>query len=141
MQEEKLQEINEYFGAIGYDQAHKESHLNLLASVDERYYFRYLIRTIPNIDNVNIINIVNIAMLLASVKKLNHFLSQIENNVELYLKIMDKRNSTVVKASELLKAQGFSGTSKDKLVITYAESEEEVSDGEDFQEKVQQQRS
>ena len=50
-------------------------------------------------------------------------MSQIENNVELYLKIMEKRNSTAVKASELLKAQGFSGTTKDKIVVTYAEGD------------------
>lgn len=123
MEDDKQQEINEYFDAIGYDKADKESHLNLLASKDEFYYFRYLIRTIPNVDNVNIVNIVNIAMLLASIKKLNKFMSQIENNVELYLKIMEKRNSTAVKASELLKAQGFSGTTKDKIVVTYAEGD------------------
>lgn len=124
MGEERQQEINDYFDAIGYDRADKESHLNLLASKDEYFYFRYLIRTIPNVDNVNIVNIINIAMLLASIKKLNLFLSKIEGNVELYLKIMDKRNSTAIKVSELLKAQGFSGISKDKIVITYAESEE-----------------
>lgn len=123
MEDDKQQEINEYFDAIGYDKADKESHLNLLVSKDEIYYFRYLIRTIPNVDNVNIVNIVNIAMLLASIKKLNKFMAQIENNVELYLKIMEKRNSTAVKASELLKAQGFSGTTKDKIVVTYAEGD------------------
>ena len=95
-----------------------------MASKEEYFYFRYLIRTIPNVDNINIVNIINIAMLLASIKKLNLFLSKIEGNVELYLKIMDKRNSTAIKVSELLKAQGFSGISKDKIVITYAESEE-----------------
>lgn len=124
MEEQRQQEINDYFDAIGYDKADKESHLNLLASKDEFYYFRYLIRTIPNVDNVNIVNIINIAMLLASIKKLNNFLSKIEDNVELYLKIMDKRNSTAIKVSELLKAQGFSGISKDKIVITYAGNEE-----------------
>ena len=36
---------------------------------------------------------------------------------------MEKRNSTAVKASELLKAQGFSGTTKDKIVVTYAEGD------------------
>lgn len=123
MEDDKQQEINEYFDAIGYDKADKESHLNLLVSKDEIYYFRYLIRTIPNVDNVNIVNIVNIAMLLASIKKLNKFMAQIENNVELYLKIMEKRNSTAVKASELLKAQGFSGTTKDKIVVTYSEGD------------------
>lgn len=124
MEEQRQQEINDYFDAIGYDRADKESHLNLLASKEEYFYFRYLIRTIPNVDNINIVNIINIAMLLASIKKLNLFLSKIEGNVELYLKIMDKRNSTAIKVSELLKAQGFSGISKDKIVITYAESEE-----------------
>lgn len=124
MMDDKLQEINDYFEAIGYDKQVTENHLNLLASVDERYYFRYLIRTIPNVDNISIINIVNIAMLMASVKKLNVFLNMCNENVELYLRIMDKRNNTVAKVNDLLKAMGFTGTTKDKLVITYSESEE-----------------
>lgn len=125
MMDDKLQEINDYFEAIGYDKQETENHLNLLSSVDERYYFRYLIRTIPNVDNISIINIVNIAMLMASVKKLNGFLNMCNENVELYLRIMDKRNNTVAKVNDLLKAMGLTGTTKDKLVITYSESEEQ----------------
>lgn len=124
-EQDKQQEINDYFEAIGYDQALKENHINLLASADERYYFRYLVRTIPNIDNISIISIVNIAMLLASVKKLNNFMNLCNENVELYLKLLDKRNSTVAKINDLLKANGYTGTTKDKIIVTYSDSSEE----------------
>lgn len=121
--EEKQQEINNYFSAIGYDLADKESHLNLLASTDERYYYRFLVRTIPNIDNISIISICNIAMLLATIKKLNSFMNMCDSNIELYLKLLSKRNESVVKVNDLLKIMGFTGATKDKLVITYSESE------------------
>ena len=71
MMDDKLQELQEFHSAIGFDLAEKRNDLELLASKEERRYFLWLIKTIPNITNVDIIPITTMAMLLATISKLN----------------------------------------------------------------------
>lgn len=114
-----IAEIDEFLNSIGFDLAEKESDLGLLASADERKYYRFLIRTIPNVTNIDIIPLTNLACLLATFKKLNGFISKIEDNIELYLKLVSKRNETVSKIDMILKSYGLTGTTRSKLVIPY----------------------
>ena len=44
--EDKLQELQEFHSAIGFDLAEKRNDLELLASKEERRYFLWLIKTI-----------------------------------------------------------------------------------------------
>lgn len=121
--EDKLQELQEFHSAIGFDLAEKRNDLELLASKEERRYFLWLIKTIPNITNVDIIPITTMAMLLATISKLNAYMAQCENNVELYLKLLAKRNESITKIDLIMKSYGLTNTTKDKIFITY-ESEE-----------------
>ena len=115
----------EYILSVGFYLAEKESDLGLLASTDERKYYRFLVRTIPNVSNIDIIALTNLACLLAQFKKLNSFINNIEENIELYLKLISKRNETVTKIDMLLKSYGLTGTTRNKMVIPYEiESEE-----------------
>lgn len=121
--EDKLQELQEFHSAIGFDLAEKRNDLELLASKEERKYFLWLIKTIPNITNVDIIPITTMAMLLATISKLNVYMAQCENNVELYLKLLAKRNESITKLDMIMKSYGLTNTTKDKIFIAY-ESEE-----------------
>lgn len=121
--EDKLQELQEFHSAIGFDLAEKRNDLELLASKEERRYFLWLIKTIPNITNVDIIPITTMAMLLATINKLNAYMAQCENNVELYLKLLVKRNESITKLDMIMKSYGLTNTTKDKIFIAY-ESEE-----------------
>lgn len=121
--EDKLQELQEFHSAIGFDLAEKRNDLELLASKEERRYFLWLIKTIPNITNVDIIPITTMAMLLATISKLNAYMAQCENNVELYLKLLVKRNESITKIDMIMKSYGLTNTTKDKIFIAY-ESEE-----------------
>ncbi|EDT13561.1 hypothetical protein FZ990_08355 [Clostridium perfringens] len=85
----------------------------------------FLCRTIPNITNIDIISICNLACLLATLKKLNEFMSKCDENIELYLKLLSKRNETVTKIDLILKSYGLTGTTKGKIFITYDEEEGE----------------
>lgn len=122
--EDKQQELQEFHSAIGFDLAEKRNDLELLASKEERRYFLWLIKTIPNITNVDIIPITTMAMLLATISKLNVYMAQCENNVELYLKLLAKRNESITKLDMTMKSYGLTNTTKDKIFIAY-ESEEE----------------
>lgn len=122
--EDKLQELQEFHSAIGFDLAEKRNDLELLASKEERRYFLWLIKTIPNITNVDIIPITTMAMLLATISKLNAYMSQCENNVELYLKLLAKRNESITKLDMIMKSYGLTNTTKEKIFIAY-ESEEQ----------------
>lgn len=126
--EDKLQELQEFHSAVGFDLADKKNDLELLASKQERRYFLWLIKTIPNITNVDIIPITTMAMLLATISKLNIYMSQCENNVELYLKLLAKRNESITKLDMVLKSYGLTNTTKDKIFIAY-ESEDTQEDG------------
>ena len=126
--EDKLQELQEFHSAVGFDLADKKNDLELLASKQERRYFLWLIKTIPNITNVDIIPITTMAMLLATISKLNIYMSQCENNVELYLKLLAKRNESITKLDMVLKRYGLTNTTKDKIFIAY-ESEDTQEDG------------
>ncbi|MGG5460295.1 hypothetical protein [Clostridium sp. B9] len=121
-------EIDLYFSAIGYDLAEKESHLNLLITPDEKKYFRILVRMIPNISNIDILSICNLATLLATFKKLNEYISKVEENIELYLKLVSKRNDTVTKIDKILTSFGFTAISRNKIKITYATNENDKGD-------------
>lgn len=121
--EDKLQELQDFHSAIGFDLAEKRNDLELLASKEERRYFLWLIKTIPNITNVDIIPITTMAMLLATISKLNAYMAQCENNVELYLKLLAKRNESITKLDMIMKSYGLTNTTKDKIFIAY-ESEE-----------------
>ena len=121
--EDKLQELQDFHSAIGFDLAEKRNDLELLASKEERRYFLWLIKTIPNITNVDIIPITTMAMLLATISKLNDYMSQCENNVELYLKLLAKRNESITKLDMIMNSYGLTNTTKDKIFIAY-ESEE-----------------
>lgn len=123
--EDKLQELQEFHSSIGFDLAEKRNDLELLASKEERRYFLWLIKTIPNITNVDVIPITTMAMLLATISKLNSYMGQCENNVELYLKLLAKRNESITKLDMIMKSYGLTNTTKDKIFITY-ESEEEL---------------
>ncbi|MDM0859538.1 hypothetical protein ACV3SO_13795 [Clostridium perfringens] len=121
-------EIDLYFSAIGYDLAEKESHLNLLITPDEKKYFRILVRMIPNISNIDILSICNLATLLATFKKLNEYISKVDENIELYLKLVSKRNDTVTKIDKILTSFGFTAISRNKIKITYATNENDKGD-------------
>lgn len=121
--EDKLQELQDFHSAIGFDLAEKRNDLELLASKEERRYFLWLIKTIPNITNVDIIPITTMPMLLATISKLNAYMAQCENNVELYLKLLAKRNESITKLDMIMKSYGLTNTTKDKIFIAY-ESEE-----------------
>ncbi|WP_373205249.1 hypothetical protein [Clostridium tertium] len=122
--EDKLQELQEFHSAIGFDLAEKRNDLELLASKEERRYFLWLIKTIPNITNVDIIPITTMAMLLATISKLNSYMAQCENNVELYLKLLAKRNESITKIDMIMKSYGLTNTTKDKIFIAYESDEE-----------------
>lgn len=122
--EDKLQELQEFHSAIGFDLAEKRNDLELLASKEERRYFLWLIKTIPNITNVDIIPITTMAMLLATISKLNVYMAQCENNVELYLKLLAKRNESITKIDMIMKSYGLTNTTKDKIFIAYESDEE-----------------
>lgn len=126
--EDKLQELHEFHSSIGFDLAEKKNDLELLASKQERKYFLWLIKTIPNITNVDIIPITTMAMLLATISKLNIYMSQCEGNVELYLKLLAKRNESITKLDMIMKSYGLTNTTKDKIFIAY-ESEDTQEDG------------
>lgn len=122
--DDKLEELQQYHSAIGFDYAEKKKDLDLLATKEERRYFLWLINTIPNVTNIDIIPLVNMAMLLAIVKKLGGYMAQCESNVELYLKLLSKRNECITKLDLLMKSYGLANTTKDKVFITYEEGEE-----------------
>ena len=48
-------QVDEFYTSVGFYLAEKESDLGLLASTDERKYYRFLVRTIPNVSNIDII--------------------------------------------------------------------------------------
>ena len=112
-------ELDVYFSAIGYDLAEKECHLNLLFTSDEKKYFRILVRMIPNISNVDIISVCNLSTLLATFKRLNEYISKVDENMELFLKLISKRNDTVTKIDKILTSFGFTAVSRNKLKLTY----------------------
>ena len=112
-------ELDVYFSAIGYDLAEKECHLNLLVTSDEKKYFRILVRMIPNISNVDIISVCNLSTLLATFKRLNEYISKVDENMELFLKLISKRNDTVTKIDKILTSFGFTAVSRNKLKLTY----------------------
>lgn len=112
-------ELDVYFSAIGYDLAEKECHLNLLVTSDEKKYFRILVRMIPNISNVDIISVCNLSTLLATFKRLNEYISKVDKNIELFLKLISKRNDTVTKIDKILTSFGFTAVSRNKLKLTY----------------------
>lgn len=123
MIDDKLQELQEFHSAIGFDLAEKRNDLELLASKEERRYFLWLIKTIPNITNVDIIPITTMAMLLATISKLNIYMAKCENNVELYLKLLAKRNESITKLDLIMKSYGLTNTTKDKIFIAYESDE------------------
>ena len=110
--EDKLQELQEFHSAIGFDLAEKRNDLELLASKEERRYFLWLIP------------ITTMAMLLATISKLNSYMAQCENNVELYLKLLAKRNESITKIDMIMKSYGLTNTTKDKIFIAYESDEE-----------------
>lgn len=122
--EEKQKQIDEFYSAIGFDLAQKENHLNLLASTYEKEYFSYLLSIIPNVSNIDIIPLSNLACLLATFRQLNQFISKCNENIELYLKLISKRNEVVTKIDMLLKSYGLNGSGRDKLIIAYQLEEE-----------------
>lgn len=124
MMDDKLQELQEFHSAIGFDLAEKKNDLDLLASKEERKYYLWLIKTIPNITNVDIIPICTMAMLLGSIKRLGEYMAQCENNVELYLKLLSKRNESISKLDLIMKSYGLTNVTKEKIFIAY-ESEEQ----------------
>lgn len=124
MMDNKLQELQEFHSAIGFDLAEKKNDLDLLASKDERRFFLWLIKTVPNITNVDIIPICTMAMLLSSIKRLGEYMAQCENNVELYLKLLSKRNESISKLDLIMKSYGLANVTKEKIFIAY-ESEEQ----------------
>lgn len=119
MEELKEELLQEFHSSVGFDLAEKKKDLDLLASKEERKYYLWLVATIPNITNVDIIPICNMAMLLATVKKLNSYMSQCEQNVEIYLKLLSKRNETITKLDMVMKSYGLTNTTKDKAFICY----------------------
>lgn len=119
MDENKIEEIELFHNSIGFELSEKEKDLDLLASKEEKKYFRWLIRTIPNVNNLDILTLVNIASLMAQLKKLNEMVSQCEENVELYLKLISKRNDTTVKLDKLLSSYGLTPTTKARATIVY----------------------
>lgn len=122
--DDKLQELQEFHSAIGFDLAEKKNDLDLLSSKEERKFFLWLIKTIPNITNVDIIPICTMAMLLGSIKRLGEYMAQCENNVELYLKLLSKRNESISKLDLIMKSYGLTNVTKEKIFIAY-ESEEQ----------------
>ncbi|ELC8343609.1 hypothetical protein ACV30B_14390 [Clostridium perfringens] len=117
------EELQEFHSSVGYNLAERRDDLDLLATESERKYFLFLCRTIPNITNIDIISICNLACLLATLKKLNEFMGECDENIELYLKLLSKRNETVTKIDLILKSYGLTGTTKGKIFITYDEEE------------------
>lgn len=125
MEDLKQELLQEFHSSVGFDLAQQKKDLKLLATREERYYFLWLISTIPNITNVDIISICNMAMLLSTTKKLGEYMAQCNENVELYLKLLAKRNETITKLDMVMKSYGLTNTSKEKVFISYAECEEE----------------
>ena len=121
-------ELDVYFSAIGYDLAEKECHLNLLVTSDEKKYFRILVRMIPNISNVDIISVCNLSTLLATFKRLNEYISKVDENIELFLKLISKRNDTVTKIDKILTSFGFTAVSRNKLKLTYDINDGKIED-------------
>lgn len=122
---ETNEELDRYYSAIGFDYAEKGNHLGLLTSDDEIRYFDLLIEMIPNISNIDIISICNLATMMATFKKLGEYIDKVDSNVELYLKLISKRNDTISKIDKLLSSCGFTGTSRSKLKIIYDLAEDE----------------
>ena len=52
-------------------------------------------------------------------------MGECSENIELYLKLLSKRNETVTKIDLILKSYGLTGTTKGKIFITYDEEEGE----------------
>lgn len=125
MEENKNEEIEQFHSAIGFELSEKESHLDLLAGRDEKKYFRWLIRTIPNVTNLDILTLVNIASLMSQLKKLNGLISECNENIELYLKLISRRSDTTVKLDKILSSYGLTPTSKAKALIVYKNEEHE----------------
>ncbi|MFR2528093.1 MAG: hypothetical protein ACLS9F_10595 [Clostridium paraputrificum] len=122
---EANEELDRYYSAIGFDYAEKGNHLGLLTSDEERRFFNFLTETIPNISNVDIISICNLATMMATFKKLGEYIDKVDSNVELYLKLVSKRNDTISKIDKLLSSCGLTGTSRSKLKIIYDLTEDE----------------
>ncbi|WP_338842451.1 hypothetical protein WHY35_01515 [Clostridium perfringens] len=74
---------------------------------------------IPNISNVDIISVCNLSTLLATFKRLNEYISKVDENIELFLKLISKRNDTVTKIDKILTSFGFTAVSRNKLKLTY----------------------
>ncbi len=125
MKENKIEEIEQFHSAIGFELSERESHLDLLSGKDEKKYFRWLIRTIPNVTNLDIVTLVNIASLMSQLKKLNGLISECNENIELYLKLISRRSDTTVKLDKLLSSYGLTPTSKAKALIVYKNEEHE----------------
>lgn len=118
-------EIDQYYTAIGFDLAQKGDHLNLLTGSDEQKYFNILIEMLPNISNVDIIQICNLATLMSTFKRLGMYIEKIDENVELYLKLIQKRNDTVAKIDKILSSFGFTAVTRAKMIIPYELEESE----------------
>lgn len=122
MQDEEVTEVNqteEFISSIGFDQAERGSHLSLLASDDEKKYYKWLLGVLPNVTNIDIIALTNLACLLSQFKKLNKFISLIDDNIELFLKLISKRSETITKIDMVLKSYGLLGTNRDKHILAY----------------------
>lgn len=125
---DKLQELQEFHSAVGFDLADKKKDLDLLATKEERRYYLWLVNTLPNITNVDVIPICTMAMLLSTIKRLGEYIAKCESNVELYIKLLSKRNESITKLDMIMKSYGLTNTTKDKIFIAY-ESEDAYIDG------------
>lgn len=123
MEENKNEEIELFHSAIGFELSEKESHLDLLAGKDEKKYYRWLVRTIPNVTNLDVLTLVNIASLMSQLKKLNELISECNENIELYLKLIGRRSDTTVKLDKLLSSYGLTPVSKGRALLVYRNEE------------------
>lgn len=123
MDDNRLEDIELFHESIGFEISEKESDLDLLATREERKYYRWLLRTIPNVTNLDVLTLVNIATLLSQLKKLNLLISQCEENIELYLKLISRRSDTTVKIDKLLSSYGLTPTTKARVTLVYRSEE------------------
>lgn len=123
MDDNRLEDIELFHESIGFEISEKESDLDLLATREERKYYRWLLRTIPNVTNLDVLTLVNIATLLSQLKKLNLLISQCEENIELYLKLISRRSDTTVKIDKLLSSYGLTPTTKARATLVYRSEE------------------
>lgn len=123
MEDFKEELLQEYHSSVGFDRVEKKDDLDLLASKEERKFFLYLIKILPNVTNVDIIPVTTMAMLLGSIKRLGEYMELCESNVELYIKLLSKRNESISKLDAIMKSYGLTNTTKEKAFICFDEVE------------------